>query len=93
LLNRAGGNTSHSYGSTSHENRWGGSTYGAYGGGAYRTDPSGATAYHPPVAVPYYSSGCYGCAAAAGAVVGMAAHPQYLRACVRRARSVRTITG
>ena len=30
--------------------------------------------YHPPVAVPYYSSsGCYGCAAAAGAVVGMAA--------------------
>ena len=29
--------------------------------------------YHPPVAVPVYSSGCYGCAAAAGAVVGMAA--------------------
>src|SRR4029077_15723721 len=29
--------------------------------------------YHPPVAVPYYSAaGCYGCAAAAGAVVGMA---------------------
>ena len=58
-----------------------------YGGGVYHTYPSGATAYHPPgypayptypayhppVAVPYYSSGCYGCAAAAGAVVGMAA--------------------
>jgi hypothetical protein len=58
-----------------------------YGSGAYHTYPSGATAYHPPgypayptypayhppVAVPYYSSGCYGCAAAAGAVVGMAA--------------------
>ena len=31
--------------------------------------------YHPPVAVPYYSSGCYNCgsAAAAGAVVGLAA--------------------
>jgi len=29
--------------------------------------------YHPPVAVPYYAGhGCYGCAAAAGAVVGMA---------------------
>ena len=28
--------------------------------------------YHPPVAVPYYSSGCYGCAAAAGAIVGAA---------------------
>ena len=66
---------------------YGGSTYGKYGDGAYHTYPSGATAYHPPgypayptypayhppVAVPYYSSGCYGCAAAAGAVVGMAA--------------------
>ncbi len=31
----------------------------------------GYPAYHPPVAVPYYSaSGCYGCALAAGAVVG-----------------------
>ncbi len=30
-------------------------------------------AYHPPVAVPYYAAGCYGCAAAAGAVVGVAA--------------------
>src|SRR4051794_37496434 len=36
---------------------------------AYRGYP----AYHPPVAVPYYSSGCYGCAAAAGAVAGVAA--------------------
>ena len=57
-----------------------------HGSGAYHTYPSGATAYHPPgypayptypvyhppVAVPYYSSGCYGCAAAAGAVVGVA---------------------
>ena len=35
---------------------------------------AGYPAYHPPVAVPYYSaSGCYGCAAAAGAVVGVAA--------------------
>ena len=32
--------------------------------------PSGLP--HPPVAVPYYSTGCYGCAAA-GAVVGVAA--------------------
>ena len=31
------------------------------------------TAYHPPVAVPYYSTTCSGCAVAAGAVVGMAA--------------------
>ena len=28
--------------------------------------------YHPPVAVPYYSSGCYGCAAAVGAIAGAA---------------------
>ena len=35
---------------------------------------AGYPAYHPPVAVPYYAaSGCYGCAAAAGAVVGVAA--------------------
>ena len=114
--NRFGGSTSHSYGSTSHENRWGGSssheagegtehtkayggssahaagggsehtnmyggsTSGEVGAGATHTYASGATAYrppggavypyHPPVAVPYYSSGCYGCAAAAGAVVG-----------------------
>ena len=78
----------HAYGGgTEHTNVYGGSTYGRYGSGAYHTYPSGATAYHPPgypayptypvyhppVAVPYYSSGCYGCAAAAGAVVGMAA--------------------
>ena len=53
--------------------------------GATHTYASGATAYHPParlsdypayhppVAVPYYASTCYGCAAAAGAVVGVAA--------------------
>ena len=66
---------------------YGGSTAGAYGAGAVHTTPYGATAYHPPgaaypaayypyhppTAVPYYSSGCYGCAAAAGAVVGVAA--------------------
>ena len=83
-----GGSSAHAYGGgTEHTNMYGGSTYGKYGSGAYHTYPSGATAYHPPgypayptypvyhppVAVPYYSSGCYGCAAAAGAVVGMAA--------------------
>ena len=86
--NTYGGSTAHAYGGgTEHTNTYGGSTYGAYGSGAYHTYPSGATAYHPPgypayptypvyhppVAVPYYSTGCYGCAAAAGAVVGMAA--------------------
>jgi hypothetical protein len=122
--NRYGGRTEHSYGSTSHENAYGGSTThvagegtehtnaaggtteGRYGEGAYHSGPEG-TAYHPPgaaaypayrppgappygaypayhpptyvapvpvpVAVPAYSSGCSGCAAAAGAVVGMAA--------------------
>ena len=39
--------------------------------------PSGGSAYggvyHPPVAVPAYASGCYGCAAAAGALIGGAA--------------------
>jgi hypothetical protein len=84
--NAWGGSSSHTYGEgTEHTNRYGGSTYGAYGEGAAHTYASGATvyhppgyggyygypAYHPPVAVPYYSaSGCYGCAAAAGAVVG-----------------------
>ena len=35
---------------------------------------AGYPAYHPPVAVPYYSaSGCNGCAAAAGAIVGATA--------------------
>ena len=100
--NRFGGSTSHSWGSTSHENRWGGSSthtagegtshtnvyggstshsvYGGtshtnmYGGTAYRPPGGyGYVGYHPPTAVPYYSSGCYGCAAAAGAVVGIAA--------------------
>jgi len=86
--NAYGGNTAHAYGGGSeHTNMYGGSTYGEAGYGAAHTYPGGATAYHapgygygyggygayhPPVAVPYYSSGCYGCAAAAGAVVGLA---------------------
>jgi hypothetical protein len=86
--NMYGGSTARAWGGgTEHTNVYGGSTYGAYGYGAAHTTAYGATAYrppypaggayypyHPPVAVPYYaSSGCYGCAAAAGAVVGMAA--------------------
>ena len=84
--NAWGGDTAHAYGGgTEHTNVYGGTTAGRYGEGAYHTYPGGATAYrppgvpppppavyHPPVAVPYYSTGCYGCAAAAGAVVGMA---------------------
>jgi len=79
-----GGSSEHSvYGGTEHTNAYGGSTYGAYGAGAVHDYPGGAAAYHPPtygypayhppVVVPAYSSGCYGCAAAAGAVVGVAA--------------------
>src|SRR5437763_14755343 len=86
--NMYGGSTAHAWGGgTEHTNVYGGSTYGAAGAGVAHTTAYGATAYrppvpaggayypyHPPVAVPYYaSSGCYGCAAAAGAVVGMAA--------------------
>ena len=88
--NMYGGSSAHAWGGGSeHTNVYGGSTYGAYGAGAVHTTSYGATAYrppaypaapvyapyHPPVAVPYYSSGCYNCAgaAAAGAVVGMAA--------------------
>ena len=86
--NTYGGSTAHADGGgTEHTNTYGGSTYGAYGEGATTRTPSGATAYHPPgyaayptypayhppVAVPYYSSTCSGCAAAAGAVVGVAA--------------------
>ncbi len=82
--NAWGGSSAHAFGGGSeHTNVYGGTTAGRYGEGAYHTTPSGATAYrppdssypyHPPVAVPYYSaSGCYGCAAAAGAVVGVAA--------------------
>lgn len=82
--NAYGGSTSHSYGGgTSHTNVYGGTTSGAYGAGWSHSYPSGATAYrppgyatypvyHPPVAVPYYSSGCYGCAAAVGAIAGAA---------------------
>jgi len=87
--NTYGGSTGHAYGGgTEHTNAYGGSTSGAYGQGATHTTAYGATAYrppgsagyagypayHPPVAVPYYSaSGCNGCAAAAGAVVGATA--------------------
>lgn len=82
--NAYGGNSAHAYGGGSeHTNMYGGSTYGEAGYGAVHTYPDGASfhaygygygypAYHPPVAVPYYGSTCYGCAAAAGAVVGMA---------------------
>jgi len=47
-----------------------------YGATAYHPPgayPAAYYPYHPPTAVPYYASGCYGCAAAAGAVVGVAA--------------------
>jgi len=85
--NAWGGSTSGGYGQgATHTNPYGGSTSGAYGQGATHTYSNGAStyhppgyagypgypAYHPPVAVPYYSSGCYGCAAAAGAVAGAA---------------------
>ena len=84
--NAFGGNTAHAWGGGSeHTNMYGGRTYGEAGAGVAHTYPGGATAYHapgayyggyygyhPPVAVPYYSSSCYGCAAAAGAVVGLA---------------------
>jgi hypothetical protein len=79
-----GGSTAGRYGEgAEHTNMYGGTTAARYGDGAYHTTPYGATAYrppapyypyHPPAAVPYYpATGCYGCAAAAGAVVGMAA--------------------
>lgn len=83
--NAFGGSSEHVYGEgTEHSNAYGGSTAHAWGGGTEHTNAYGATAYrppaypaypvyHPPVAVPVYSSGCYGCAAAAGAVVGVAA--------------------
>ena len=85
--NAAGGSTEHSvYGGTEHTSTTGTTTYGKAGYGAVSTTPGGASyyhppvngaypaygAYHPPVAVPYYSTGCMGCAAAAGAVAGMA---------------------
>jgi len=82
--NAYGGSSAHAYGGGSeHTNAYGGTTSGAYGQGATHTYTNGASvyhppgyagypAYHPPVAVPYYSSGCYGCAAAAGAVAGVA---------------------
>lgn len=85
--NAYGGSTEHSaYGGTEHTSDTGTTTYGKAGYGAVSTTSSGASyyhppaygaypaypAYHPPVAVPYYSTGCAGCAVAAGAVVGMA---------------------
>jgi hypothetical protein len=67
-----GGSTSHNYyGGTSHTNAYGATTYGGYDhyyGGTFG-------AYHPPVAVNSYASGCYNCggwAAAAGAAAGVA---------------------
>jgi hypothetical protein len=65
-----GAGATHTYASGAtayHPPGYGGySAYHPPGYGAY-----GYSAYHPPVAVPYYSaSGCYGCAAAAGAIVG-----------------------
>ena len=76
--NSWGGSTDHLAGDgTEHTNAYGGSTYGAYGAGVGHTYPSGGSVYggvyHPPVAVPAYASGCYGCAAAAGALIGGAA--------------------
>jgi hypothetical protein len=80
--NAWGGGTAHAWGGgTEHRNAWGGSTYGAYGEGVGHTYAGGGSvygyggypAYHPPVAVPAYAAGCYGCAPAAGAIVGMGA--------------------
>ncbi|MEY2896947.1 MAG: hypothetical protein RL669_1216, partial [Pseudomonadota bacterium] len=82
--NAWGGSTAGRYGEgAEHTNVYGGTTAARYGEGAVHTTPYGTAAYHPPgayypaapvyhppVAVPYYSTGCYGCAAAAGAVVG-----------------------
>jgi len=80
--NAWGGSNDHVAGEgTDHTNAWGGSTYGAYGEGVGHTYAGGGSvvgyggypAYHPPVAVPAYAAGCYGCAPAAGAIVGMGA--------------------
>ncbi len=94
--NAWGGSTTHAYaGGTSHTNMYGGTTTGAAGYGAVHTTAGGYSAYHPPapgyagyapyhppVAVPYYHSGCYNCAGAvaAGAVVGVAAGAAVARA-------------
>lgn len=86
--NAYGGSTAHGWdGGTTHTNTYGGTTSGTYGSGVTHTTESGATGYrppypaapsyapyHPPVAVPYYASGCPNCGGvAAGAVVGLAA--------------------
>lgn len=80
----AGEGTEHTnmYGGTT-AGRYGEGAYHTYPGGGTAYHPPGAPppppggypgypAYHPPVVVPAYSTGCYGCAAAAGAVVGVA---------------------
>ncbi len=71
--NMYGGSTSGAYGEgATHTYASGATVYHppAYGTGGY----AGYPAYHPPVAVPYYAAqGCYGCAAAAGAIVGATA--------------------
>jgi hypothetical protein len=90
--NRYGGSATHTYGQgTSATNAYGGSAYHATGSGyTSYTNSSGATAYHspyyggaypayhPPVTVNNYGSGCYNCggwstagAAAAGLAVGV----------------------
>ncbi|MFM0055949.1 hypothetical protein [Paraburkholderia phytofirmans] len=92
--NPYGGSATHTYGQgTSASNAYGGSAYHATGSGyTSYTSASGATAYHsayygarypayhPPVTVNTYGSGCYNCggwstagAAAAGVAVGVAA--------------------
>jgi hypothetical protein len=73
--NAYGGSTYGAYGAgATHTYASGASVYHPPAYGAYGYHPPGygyGYAYHPPVAVPYYSaSGCYGCAVAAGAVVG-----------------------
>jgi hypothetical protein len=97
-----GGSTEGRYGDgVEHTNVYGGTTEARYGDGAYHTAPDGATvgvsAYHPypaPVAVPYYSAaGCYGCAAAAGAVVGAAVGAAAVSTASASAASTMYMTG
>ncbi|MBK9987232.1 MAG: hypothetical protein IPP21_09910 [Betaproteobacteria bacterium] len=81
--NTYGGSTAHSeYGGTKHPTctaaapagaRWRVPSPHLHGATAYHPPGYGAyPVYHPPAYVPAYSTGCYGCAAAAGAVVGVA---------------------
>ncbi|MBK7675478.1 hypothetical protein [Accumulibacter sp.] len=73
--NAYGGSTAHAWGGgTEHTDAYGATAYRPPAYPGYRPPAYPAyPVYHPPVAVPAYSSGCYGCAAAAGAVVGVAA--------------------